>query len=107
MKPLLRFEFEGETLTLCKAAYRDGSLAYVVQAEDGEPYTTLSVWFSESALLGPGQFYAKVWSENEELVKELLAQGLFEECGGWIESGFVHAPVWRLKEQANEPSEEI
>lgn len=55
------------------------------------------------ARIADDEFTVKSWSENEPLVAPMLATGLFEDTGRRIPSGYVEAPVWRLKDATNVP----
>ena len=55
------------------------------------------------ARVGDTEFCAKVWSENEPLVEPMLASGLFEDTGRVEPSGYVLAPVWRIKNPEHVP----
>ncbi len=55
------------------------------------------------ARVGDTEFCAKVWSENEPLVEPMLASGLFEDTGRVEPSGYVLAPVWRIKSPQHVP----
>ena len=54
--------------------------------------------------LADDEFCVKTWRENEVLVAPMLATGLFEDTGMRVPSGYVVAPVWRIKDPANVPS---
>jgi hypothetical protein len=55
------------------------------------------------ARIADDEFTVKSWSENEELVEPMLATGLFEDTGRRVPSGYVEAPVWRLKDPKHVP----
>ena len=55
------------------------------------------------ARVGDTEFCAKVWSENEPLVEPMRASGLFEDTGRVEPSGYVLAPVWRIKNPKHVP----
>ena len=55
------------------------------------------------ARVGDTEFCAKVWSENEPLVEPMPASGLFEDTGRVEPSGYVLAPVWRIKNPEHVP----
>lgn len=62
-----------------------------------QPICTLSVNLPESCHeLEPGEFFAKTWSENEEIAKLALTSGLFEDTGRRVPTGFVEAQVWKI-----------
>lgn len=82
-----------------------GPLAILLECEDGEPLTTLSVNMykpdcsHDSIDLPSNCFYVKQWSENESIAAEAFNGGLFE-LRSYLpvaRSGFVTAPVWQLK----------
>lgn len=93
-------------VTAVAASYGDagGPLAVRLFA-DGERLATLSVNLTrpecsqDSRDLPPDCFYAKTWSENEEVAREALASGLFLQRGDLPlgRSGFVAAPVWQVR----------
>jgi hypothetical protein len=56
------------------------------------------------ASVAEDEFCVKTWSENEVLVAPMLATGLFEDTCRRVPSGYVVAPVWRIKDPANVPS---
>ena len=86
------------TLHVITGAYRhDGRLAVELVHEDGEPVATLSVNMPESAhLLGEGEFFAKTWSENEEIAEDALASGIFRDTGR-TSGDLVNASIWTFK----------
>jgi hypothetical protein len=73
--------------------YADGTLCVLF---NGVKLSTNVSGFSKN--LKPNHFLAKTWSENEELAKEAFASGLFEDTGFKIPTGYVVAPVWKIKE---------
>lgn len=82
----------------------DGPTAIVLELDNGEPLATLSVNLyrpecsQDSRDLPRDCFYAKTWSENEALIPDLLASGLFVQRNDLPmgRSGFVTAPVWQI-----------
>ena len=70
-----------------------------VDEEEGycSPAGTLSIASPILVDLAPGEFLAKVWSENEEIAAVALKSGLFIDTGRRIPMGFVEAQVWLLK----------
>jgi glutaminase len=68
----------------------------IICKDDGSQYGTLSVNLPPINL-GFNELAIKAWSENEELAKAAMETGLFEDTGKRIETGFVEAQVWRLK----------
>jgi len=77
--------------------YGNGALAVELVAEDGEPIAKLSVNLPQFAdELGEGEFFAKIWSDNEAIAAAALASGFFEDTGRRVPTGFVEAQVWRF-----------
>jgi hypothetical protein len=95
--PGRRLVLDGVTVVLRESTYYNGNRAFWFEdAETGEPFLTLSVNIDH--VLGPGEFTVKDWSENAPYVAAVLAAGWFEDTGRTIGTGFVSAPVWRVKE---------
>jgi hypothetical protein len=46
--------------------------------------------------LGKDEFFAKHWTENEDLYRLLVANGILVPTGGSAPTGFVNAPICRL-----------
>jgi len=69
--------------------------------DDGWTLSTNLV--SYGARVATDEFTVKSWSENEPLIEPMLATGLFEDTGRRCPSGFVEAPVWRVKDPAHVP----
>lgn len=86
------------TMTVYTPTYRTGDrLAVELVQEDGETFTMLSVNLPKSAhLLGPNEFFAKTWSENEEVAEDALASGIFRYTGRTSDDD-VNAPIWTFK----------
>jgi hypothetical protein len=107
MKPIGTFNSKRwGKVTVLRSTYGSpqGPVAVVLQHEDGEPLATLSVNMykpecsEDSRDLPPNCFYAKDWSENEEIAREALASGLFRipENLPPARSGFVVAEAWEI-----------
>jgi hypothetical protein len=83
-----------------------GPTAIVLQTDNGEPLTTLSVNMyrpecsHDSSDLPADCFYVKQWGGNEDLAQEALASGIFKQRDDMPEasSGFVTAPVWQINQ---------
>ena len=76
----------------------------LVGADTGEPLAVFSTNLAPyGARIGNSEFCAKVWSENEGLVQPMLASGLFEDTGRVEPTGYVLAPVWRIKNPQHVP----
>jgi hypothetical protein len=88
---------DGEQITLTESAYADGSPAILATDATGAPYATLTV--NTGRPLAPRHVAIKNWSENESVAASALASGLFEPSGIEIPTGFVKAPVWRIRDE--------
>jgi hypothetical protein len=78
-----------------KLAYaKGGKLGVELNDDRGEPMATLSVNIPESShLLGENEFFAKTWSENEEIAEDALASGIFRDTGRESD-GVLKAKIW-------------
>jgi hypothetical protein len=77
--------------------YRNGGkLAVELVDENGESIAMLSVNIPEcSHVLGENEFFAKTWSENEEIAADALQSGIFQDTGR-TSDGFLKARIWTL-----------
>ena len=77
---------------------KGGTVVDAFYAETGEPWVTLSVWVPQTAFLPKGVFYVKHYTENEEIVASLVAQGVLirEPDYPSVQSGFVTLRTYRL-----------
>lgn len=65
----------------------------------GEPIATFSVnLVPYGAALADDEFTVKSWGGNEQFVAPMLAAGWFEDTGRRVPSGYVEAPVWRIRD---------
>lgn len=103
-------ELEGHGRALVRAGRypHGGDIAItLVDATTFEPIATFSTNLTAAgAKLDRDAFTVKSWSENEALVAPMLASGLFQDTGARIATGFVRAPVWRVKDPAHIPPTE-
>ena len=88
--------------------YPKGGAIYIqlYTREEGfpEPLITLSTnILAVGPNLGLDEFCVKDWSENEAFIDAVYASGLFERTGRLVPSGYVVAPVWRLKQAEHVP----
>ena len=86
------------TVYIVPGNYRNGErLAVEIADTHGEIIAVLSANMPERAhLLGENEFFAKRWSENEEIAEEALASGHFLDTGR--RSGDdLNARIWKLK----------
>ena len=86
------------TAHIVTGTYRsEGRLAVEIVDAHGESIATLSVNMPEHAhLLGKNEFFAKTWSENQEIAEEALASGHFLDTGR-TSGDVVNASIWTLK----------
>lgn len=98
---MLRFKSKlYKTLYVNKRQYAGGRMALQLNMPDGQLAAVLTVNIPEcDKLLGPGEFFIKTWSENEEIAKEALASGLFVDTGRRVENGFVEAQIWKWADE--------
>jgi ferredoxin len=80
--------------------YSNDRIAISLIDRKAEPWFMLSVNLPERTDAGPKRFYAKTWSENEQIRDAALASGLFRDTGGRVETGFVKAEVWEILPEA-------
>jgi hypothetical protein len=73
-----------------------GALGIALLDREGEMQWVLSVNLPTAPKLEHGEFYAKTYSENEEVARLALAGGAFRASGRAIASGFVNVPVWSV-----------
>lgn len=90
------FSYNGEILHFEILSYHSGEPAIIITDVKGQRYCTLSVHIPE-VKKEPGEFCVKNWSENEAIANHLAKSGLFEETGRGVATGFVTAPIWRVK----------
>lgn len=94
------------TASIQVGRYPHGGAIYVqLTCSDGEPLGTFSTnLVPYGASLGRDEFTVKNWAENEGLVDCMMKTGLFEDTEGWVRTGFVKAPIWRMRDPANVPA---
>jgi hypothetical protein len=69
-----------------------------------EPLLTFSVNLTPyGARLTTDEFCVKAYAENEAFVPIMEATGLFEATGRSVPSGYIEAPIWRIKDPALVP----
>jgi hypothetical protein len=85
------------TIQVITSAYRrDGHLAVELVDENGELVATLSVNMPECGhLLGENEFFAKTWSENEEIAEDALSSGIFRDTGR-TSGDVVNGRIWTI-----------
>lgn len=68
-----------------------------VQLWDNEgPAGSLSIAGPTDVMLAPGEFLAKVWSENEEIADCALKSGVFIDTGRRVPVGHAEAQIWKI-----------
>ena len=94
--------------TILVGRYPAGGAIAIQLVDDDEPMEPIATFSTNlvpyGATVANDEFCVKTWSENEVLVAPMLATGLFEDTGRRVPSGYVVAPVWRIKDPANVPS---
>jgi hypothetical protein len=87
----------GVDLTAERGTYFDGNTMIVLKSKNGSPWATLSVNLPKSAhLLKSNEFFAKTWSENEEVARWALLSECFRDTGMRVPTGFVEAQIWEI-----------
>ena len=106
-KTIGEIELDGGTRAIIRAGrYRHGGQLAITltDASTHEPYGVLSTNLAAyGAKIAPDAFAVKSWSENTSLAAAMQASGLFEDTGEHIPTGYVQAPVWRIKDPALVP----
>ena len=74
--------------------YSNRNLYVQLMTTEG-PYATLSTNVA-GVMLEKDCFIAKNYSENEGLLEQFVEQGLFEDTGEKVSSGFVSCPILRF-----------
>ena len=90
----MKFKFERKILEIVIEKYERGGQAIIACCKNGDIFTVLSV-----CLDTPPQkncFWLKNYSENEDIAKFMLAEGLVRLTGRTMESGFVTIPEAKL-----------
>lgn len=86
----------GENISIkMGVSYQNGQPKVQLWDNDG-PVGSLSVAGPDNVKLAPGEFLAKVWSENEEIAACALESGLFIDTGRRIPMGFAEAQIWKI-----------
>lgn len=96
--PQLRFSTRHfGTANVVTSTYEDsGKMAVELVDDDGESIAVLSVNIPTSiSMLGEKEFFARTWSENEEIAEDALASGIFRDTGR-TSDGFLKAKIWTL-----------
>ncbi len=71
---------------------------FLVNTDDGAPFGTLTCNIPEVPLEDK-EIIVKTWSENGPLSEACRYSGLFEDTEKRIQTGFVSAEIWKIKEK--------
>ena len=88
------------------AKYTNGNLALQLMTTEGA-YATLSTNIEGVKLLDKDCFIAKNYSENAGFLDQFVEQGLFEDTGEKVSSGFVTCPIYRFNGQGENDESNI
>jgi hypothetical protein len=94
---------EGETIHLIQRLYPNGRFAIEGVYNEYESYGPLTVNIVNESL-GQDEFFIKTWGGNEEFADVAMATGIFIDTGRIVKTGFVVAPVWKLKPGVSLPT---
>ena len=93
-------QFKDWRCRLYLASYSDGNTALsMYDTEDGSAITRVSLNLApvEAELLEDrALIYLKDYSENEEMLDLLVAEGIVERTGHTRQSGYIEAPLVRI-----------
>ena len=92
------FDYDGEKLYFRTSRYSQGNGLAIQIESDYEPYTMLSVNIP-GVPLEDGEVIIKTWSENELIAEFLRGSEWFEDTGKRVQTGFVHAEIWKIREK--------
>lgn len=96
---------DGERLLIMETRFiESGGMCFLLLTEYGEPYMKLGVALTPEEVkegvssLGPGEFFVRCQSWDEEALKLLLGTGLFEDTGRRVKYGRnVPGAVWKKR----------
>jgi hypothetical protein len=89
-------QFEGFNCTLLKGEYQEGGIALqLVDAEDGEPVATPTIFLPEVSL-EKDEILIKSYSENEGMMESLMIQGVIDGPIESIPTGHVTVTKHKL-----------
>lgn len=97
MKTLKRVNYKGSDCWLIQSQYGYGGspALQLIDAQDGEPVATCTVNMPDYNL-AEGEICIKDYSENEGMLDFLVKEGIVEDTGKRLQSGYVTIPVCRL-----------
>lgn len=84
---------------IVRGNYPAGNAIYILlkDAQSGANYAVFSVNLLSGAELDEDEFCVKTWSENADLVEPMMSTGLFVDTGRTKPTGYVIAPIWKIK----------
>jgi len=86
----------GQGGTIGIGFYVGGAIALVIESDRGiEAKATVNI---PGVILPEGHIILKDWSENEGIPEALIKAGLVELTGESVATGFVNAPIAKMKE---------
>ena len=81
-------------VTIDVSRYANGRTALVLMDEQGETVAIATVNLPNEDL-GIGEMFIKTWSENATMLQFLVANGIVEDTGRTVPTGFVRASIVR------------
>ena len=80
---------------LVASHYSNGRLALQIISHQHEPIATVTVNLPDDNL-PPGHIFLKDYSENKSMLEAMILQGIVEDTGVRVQSGFVEIPLCKL-----------
>ena len=102
---MVRIDIDIEGIGSAKTELRKGTYSgdrialRLISVDDQTPFATLTVDIPEhNYLLGEGEFFIKIWSENAPVIKALRGENtVFINTGRKVEIGMnVTAEIWKF-----------
>ncbi len=92
----MKVKFKDWDCVIQSQHYRNNRIALsLVDATDGERIATATVNIPEMPL-EDGEIFVKDYSENEGMLDALVAAGICQPTGKFVENGLVKIPVCKL-----------
>jgi len=91
----MSYIYQGFRVNIKLGRYYGGNLAVQLEEEDGQPFATASINVKELDLAG-GEFVCKDYSENEGMLNFLLSNGIAEDTGRKVNTGYVNSSILKL-----------
>lgn len=100
-------EFSGYTCRIMWGKYGNGRLALqLLDDEDWSPVAVASVNLPD-VYMAPDEMAVKDWSENEGMLDALMEAGIVEKPHAMVPTGFVMAPICKIKPEHVPKQEEV